>query len=193
MGKILKKDILKLKPTQFAIGFEEVDDKVNKLLKMTSKQRKKHQETKVIPGVFAPDGNFYIIDHHHAARACWEIGLKKVNVYAVADYRNLSSMTKFWEHMETRGWVYPFSQFGKQQLPYELLPQDVRGLADDPYRGLAWAVKEASGFPKSEVPFFEFAWANYFRAKIPARTVRQNFDLAVRQAVKLCKTKKGSI
>ncbi len=189
MGKLVKKDILKLKPTQFAVGFEEVDDKVQKLLKMTAKQRKKHQETKLIPGVLGPDGAFYMIDHHHAARACWEIGIKKVNVYVLADYRNLS-IPKFWEQMEKQGWVYPYSQFGEQQLPYELLPQDIRGVADDPYRSLAWAVKEAGGFAKSEVPFFEFAWANLFRSKIPAKTVRDNFDLAVRKAIKLAKDKK---
>lgn len=186
MGKRVKKNILSLKPTQFAIGFEEVDDKVKKLLKMSSKQLKKQQEDKMIPGVLGPNKEFYMIDHHHAARACWEVGIKKLFVYVIADYSNLS-VNKFWDHMQERGWVYPYSQFGKKQLPFELLPQDVRGLADDPYRSLAWAVKEAGGFEKSTVPFFEFAWANFFRDKVPPKLVRDNFELATRKAVKLAK------
>jgi hypothetical protein len=186
---ILKKNILQLKPTQFAIGLEEVDFKVQKLLAMTPKQLKKHQDARVIPGVLGPDGDFYMVDHHHAARACWEVGIKKVRVYVLADYRNLST-EKFWQKMKVMGWVYLYDQFGKGHKDYNLLPQDVRGMADDPYRSLAWAVKEAEGFPKSDVPFFEFAWADHFRKEIPAKLVRDNFKLATKKAVKMAKEKK---
>lgn len=187
--KILKKDILKLKPTQYCVGFEEVDAKVHKLLSMNAKQRRKHQESKTIPVVIGPGKKPYMVDHHHAARACWEVGIKKVNVVVIADLSHLS-VNKFWFQMEERGWVYPWILGTKWPWSHALLPQDVRGLLDDPYRSLAWAVKEAGGFPKSDKPFFEFAWANLFRNKIEPKLVRNNFELATRKAIRLAKKKR---
>lgn len=186
--KILKKDILKLKPTQYCVGFEEVDSKVQKLLKMTAKQRRKHQEGKTIPVVIGPGKEFYMVDHHHAARACWEAGVKKVNVVVIADFSKMS-VYKFWRTMTVKGWVYPWILGTKLPWQFETLPQDIRGMLDDPYRSLAWAVKEAGGFAKSEVPFFEFAWANLFRNKIEPKLVRNNFELATRKAIKIAKKK----
>lgn len=186
----MKKDILKLRPTQFSIGLEEVDAKVHKLLKMTVRQRKKFQEDKSIPCVLGPGKELFMVDHHHAARACWEVGLKKVNVKVIADFSKMS-VAKFWHTMVEKKWVYLYDQFGTfRNFQHDMLPQDVRGLADNPYRSLAWAVKEAGGFAKSEVPFFEFKWANLFREKIEVKLVRNDFDLATRKAIKLAKGKK---
>jgi hypothetical protein len=46
----------------------------------------------------------------------------------------------------------------------------VRGLTDDPYRSLAGAVREAKAFDKSNKPFAEFLWANFFRGLGPDGT-----------------------
>ena len=185
--KILKKDVLKLRPTQFSLGLEEVDSKVQKLLKMTPKELKKHQDSKTIPVVLGPNKEPFMVDHHHAARACWEVGIKKVKVVVIADFSNMS-VNKFWRAMVERKWVYLHDQFGTfRSFQHDMLPHDIRGLADDPYRSLAWAVKEAGGFPKSDIPFFEFAWANLFRNKIEPKLVRNNFELATRKAIRLAK------
>lgn len=188
--KILKKNVLKLRPTQFSVGFKEVDAKVKKLKKMTAKQRRKYQEDKLIPCVLSPNKELYMIDHHHAVRACWEAGVKKVHVKVIADFSNMH-ITKFWRTMEDNKWVYLHDQFGTFRIfAYDILPQDVRGLADDPYRSLAWAVKEAGGFAKSEIPFFEFKWANLFRKRVNAKLIRDNFDLATRKATTIARKHK---
>jgi hypothetical protein len=84
-------------------------------------------------------------------------------------------------------WVHLFDQFGRGGYKPEQLPLDIRGLADDPYRGLAWAVREAGGFSKVFIPFSEFKWANYFRTHVNIDDVRYNFKRALKKAMKLCK------
>jgi hypothetical protein len=61
--------------------------------------------------------------------------------------------------------AYPFCQFGEGPRKAIYLPKDIRGLADDPYRSLAWFVRKAGAFENSERNFAEFKWANFFRAK----------------------------
>jgi len=41
-----------------------------------------------------------------------------------------------------------------------------KGLAYDPYRSLAWIVREHHGYIKNNAPFSEFKWANFFRTRI---------------------------
>ncbi len=38
-----------------------------------------------------------------------------------------------------------------------------RGVADDPYRSLAWFVRKSGAFENSTRNFAEFKWANFFR------------------------------
>ncbi len=60
---------------------------------------------------------------------------------------------------------YPYCQFGQGPRKEYYLPNDIRGLADDPYRSLAWFVRKAGAFENSEKNFAEFTWANFFRSK----------------------------
>ena len=36
-------------------------------------------------------------------------------------------------------------------------------MTDDPYRSLAWLVREAGGYKQLDTPFQEFAWTEYLR------------------------------
>ena len=36
----------------------------------------------------------------------------------------------------------------------------------DPYRSLAWIVRDKHGYLKNDTPFSEFKWANFFRTRI---------------------------
>jgi len=46
------------------------------------------------------------------------------------------------------------------------LPKHIRDLEFDPYRSLAWLVRDRHGYMKNNTPFSEFKWANYFRTRI---------------------------
>jgi hypothetical protein len=53
------------------------------------------------------------------------------------------------EEARLRENVYPYCQFGEGPRKPLYLPRDIRGLADDPYRSLAWFVRKAGGFDPS--------------------------------------------
>jgi hypothetical protein len=69
---------------------------------------------------------------------------------------------------------------------------NVRGLADDQFRSLAWALREEGGFNKSPTPFCEFSWADFLRRKIKIERTDVGFKSALEQAMKLAKTKEAA-
>jgi len=168
----------------------EVQAKVKKIKAMTPKQRKKYVSDHCVPVVKA-NGVLYLIDHHHFVRACWETGIKKVHVHIISDKGTIEKKT-FWKFMVSNHWVYLTDQFGRSNNDPRLLPLDVRGMSDDPYRGLAWAVREAGGFDKIEVPFSEFQWANFLRTRIDLDEIKESFTSALKSAVFTCKGKAAS-
>jgi hypothetical protein len=180
-------NVLDMRPTQHALGIKDSEHKVKKLKKMSAKQRKQYLSERLIQVVLGPKSIYYIIDHHHLVRACWEAGIKKVPVEVKGDFSTLD-MDHFWVTMRRLNFVHPYDQFGEKQM-VTLFPRDVRGMADDPYRSLAWAAREAGGFTKTFVPFSEFKWANYFRKHINIEDVHLSFSKAVKRALTICKTK----
>jgi hypothetical protein len=68
--------------------------------------------------------------------------------------------------MHERNWVYLFDRFGGGPRPPGTLPGHMKDLAFDPYRSLAWIVREHHGYFKNDAPFSEFKWANFFRSRI---------------------------
>jgi hypothetical protein len=189
----MKKNVLKLKPTQFCLGMKEVEFKVKRLKRLSAKHLAEYLEEQRIPVVKGPDGNFYMIDHHHFARACWESNILDVPVKVVAKYdKNTCTMDAFWWSMKKIRYTFTYDQFNNgPHNPYSL-PVNIRGMADDPYRSLAWAVRHAKGFEKNDEPFFEFKWAKFFRSKISLEIVRNDFKGAIQKAIRLCRTPAAS-
>lgn len=64
--------------------------------------------------------------------------------------------------MKENAWVYLYDKDGNTVEP-DTIPSNLADLQDDKYQSLAWAVLEAGGYQKSDVPFQEFSWGNYFR------------------------------
>jgi hypothetical protein len=159
-----RQKVLNLRPTQFAVGMLEVEEKIQIVRKFNQKQIQNFIDDNPVPVVIGPDKNLYILDHHHFLAVCYHIGIKKVRVEVV---RNLSrrrlSYAQFWKWMFKTRNAYPFCQFGEGPRKAIYLPKDIRGLADDPYRSLAWFVRKAGAFKNSEKNFAEFKWANFFR------------------------------
>src|SRR5476651_713504 len=72
-----------------------------------------------------------------------------------------SRILEFWKQLQSEGWIYLHDQFGKGPHAPELLPVDIRGMADDPFRSLAWELRQVKGYTKVDRPFCEFSWANF--------------------------------
>jgi hypothetical protein len=182
----MKEHPLELRPTQIAVGMKEVDYKIKRLRELKADALEVYLHEHPVPTVKSPHGERYIIDHHHLVRACWELGIEKVVIENKADLSHLKE-GDFWKFMVDSHWVHPYDQYGRGPHAPELLPHSIKGLADDPYRSLAWAIREKGGFEKSDLPFCEFHWADFFRKHVRFTLAKAGFDIAVEQALKFCR------
>jgi hypothetical protein len=185
--------ILELKPTQFAAGFLEIHEKTERARAMKPKERKKFIKTSVVPAVRSPDGELYVVDGHHLLFTLWSIGAKKIKVEIRRDLTSKKLGFKaFWKWMEKKGCFYPNDQFGEGPRNPLYLPDDIRGLADDPYRSLAWFVRKEGGFKNTDENFAEFQWANLFREhRLLERKGKKGILQAIRPALKLARSRKA--
>ncbi len=168
--KLLVKDLL---PTQFATGLTEVLYKSGRLAKKFADSPKKlHDYLLLHPiPVVKRDRHFYLVDHHHLVRALYDALNDKVgdelNVYVLVmfDAGSLSEV-HFWKAMFKHNYVYLFGADGGGPRPPETLPKHIRDIDFDPYRSLAWLVRDRHGYLKNNTPFSEFKWANFFRTRV---------------------------
>jgi len=183
--ELRKAGVLSLRVTQMAAGMKEVEHKMAKLQGLEKSPRKldEYLKSNPVPVVLGPKGRSYIIDHHHLVRAAWQAHVPEVYIEVKADLSGLSE-SAFWDRMKKEAWVYPYDENGKPRDVSDL-PKDVRGLADDPYRSVAWAVRERGGFEKTGKPFAEFQWADFFRARLRTDPGGRDFDKAVDEAMAL--------
>jgi hypothetical protein len=188
--ELIKVEVLKLKPTQFTAGLKEVSFKMEKLNSHKESEVEDYLKEHPVPIVISPEDEMYLIDHHHLVRACWELGIHKVFAQIKHDFRK-EEMSAFKKEMVKNNWVYLFDQFGNGPHEFHLLPTSIRGLADDSYRSLAWAVREASGFDKITIPFSEFKWAEFFRKHIKGNFTK-DFEELTKEALKICSSPEAS-
>lgn len=181
---------LSLKPTQFSVGLLEVEYKVSEMKKLKSKKLKKRVHENPIPIVISPWKELCIVDHHHFLFACWHAGVDEVRVEVVKDFSSTKlSYHRFWQKMARLNYAHLYDQFGTGPRRALYLPMDVRGMADDPYRSLAWMVKKEGGFENSNVCFSEFQWADFFRSRrLLDHEGRKGFHKAVQLALKVAQS-----
>ena len=126
--------ILDLRPTQMTVGMREVKEKRKRFREKGKKQSDmigKH----MIPVVRGPDKRYYVVDHHHLARALHDEGVKDILVTVIGDL-SMVGRDAFWGVMDNKRWVYPYDAKGERR-PFKDLPKSIRDLKDDPYRSLA--------------------------------------------------------
>jgi hypothetical protein len=179
--------ILSLRPTQMTVGMKEVKEKRKRWREHKSRKRAELLGRHMIPVVVGPDNNNYVIDHHHLARALHEEGERDVLVSVVADLTMVDKKA-FWVVLDNHRWVYPYDAKGERR-DYGDLPKDVTGLKDDPFRSLAGELRRAGGFAKDTTPFSEFLWADFLRRRMSRKTVDNDFEKALEQALSLGKSR----
>lgn len=176
--------ILSLRPTQMTVGMREVKEKRKRF-----REKKKQAETlgkHMIPVVKGPDKRYYVVDHHHLARALHDEGVTDILVTLIGD---LSMVEKdaFWGVMDNKRWVYPYDAKGERRH-FKDLPKSITDLKDDPFRSLAGELRRSGGFAKDTTPFSEFLWADFLRRKIPTKVVEENFAKAMEKSLALAKS-----
>lgn len=184
-------DIFDLKPSQFALGMLEVQSKATQIGALGKKELKRFIKKNPISVVVAPNAETYIVDGHHHTAACWMAGVTHLQINAVYDFRPSNpSYKRFWTQMRLKRWCHLYDKFGDGPRDPMYLPHDIRGLADDPYRSLAWLVRHENGFLHSDETFAQFKWANFFRRrKLFAADFDLDFEAALAKALKLSRSR----
>jgi len=96
-------DLTMLRPLQGAVGIEEVAYKQKKISKHADREREK-LKAEPIQVLLGPDGQLFIIDHHHGAKAWLQSGTKEAFCQVVNSEKNLPSAfeteEQFWALLE---------------------------------------------------------------------------------------------
>ena len=177
--------ILDLRPTQMTVGMREVKEKRKRFREKGKKQSDmigKH----MIPVVRGPDKRYYVVDHHHLARALHDEGVEHILVTVIGDL-SMVERDAFWGVMDNKRWVYPYDAKGERR-PFKELPKSIRDIKDDPYRSLAGELRRAGGFAKDTTPFSEFLWADFLRRRIARKLVEEHFSKAMEKALEAAKS-----
>lgn len=182
LGKIERSLVEFMRPTQGAVGFLEVELKMSELMERSKepKSLEKYLAGHPIPAALGPDGRMYLTDHHHMGLALqrlsdlWEAGdggagenpFRSCSFGVHRDYSSTPSMSlkEFYKALEAEGLCHPFGGEGQR---IDRLPTSLSQLQDDPYRSLSGLARKAGAYDKTDQPYLEFQWANYFRDKIP--------------------------
>lgn len=193
MGSSVRDPVLKatpiadLRPTQFTVGFLEVERKRKAWREKRAAEKNETLESHMVPVVVGPKDVLYVTDHHHMLRALHDDGQGEVFVMVVGDLHK-ADPNHFWTLMDYHGWTHPYDERGRRR-PYEELPRTVAGLRDDLYRSLSGALRNSGGFAKDSTPFSEFVWADFFRPRIKRKTLRQDFEAALAEAYEVAQGK----
>jgi hypothetical protein len=172
-----------VRPTQFAVGYREVEERARNILGKSPKKLEQYMAEHVPLLVVGPGGVPYLIDGHHLALALVKHRVTdRFEARIEANWRDLSP-AEFWKNMRRRGWVYLYDNQGHGPLDPDRLPRKVSELTDDPYRSLAWEVRKRGGYGKTNAPHAEFEWANYFRSRIAIGSAPGDFNRAVEAAL----------
>ena len=174
-----------LHPTQITVGMREVKEKRKRFREQKKKKQSEALGKHMIPVVKGPDKRYYVVDHHHLARALHEEGITDILVTVIGD---LSMVEKdaFWGVMDNKRWVYPYDTKGERRH-FKDIPKSITELKDDPFRSLAGELRRSGGFAKDTTPFSEFLWADFLRRRISTKVVEENFAKAMEKSLALAK------
>ena len=182
--------VLELKPMQIPGGMYEVQDKARDLRDMKKSDADDWLRERSVPILEDYKGRKRPVDHHHEARSAWEADHDEVYTHRYFDdelHRKIKALSRdeFYAVTRAMGLFYDRDQFGVGPHDPNHLPEDVRGMADDPFRSVAWQVRKRGGYDKSSEPFAEFQWAQYFRERLKTYPTRADFEKSVLEAMRL--------
>ncbi len=178
--------ILALRPTQMTVGMREVKEKRKRWRAQEEKKKAELLGKHMIPVVRGPEKRYYVVDHHHLARALHDEGVKDILVTVIGDL-TMVEKDAFWGVMDNKRWVYPYDAKGERRH-FKDLPKSITDLKDDPFRSLAGELRRAGGFAKDTTPFSEFLWADFLRRKMSAKVVDENFAKALEKGLALARS-----
>jgi hypothetical protein len=168
------------------VGLLEVEVKRKRLAALSGQDQAEFLQDHPMPVVIGPGKKLYITDHHHLARAAFDLKIDQACFEVDEDLSSLGQ-DKFWVEMDKQSWVHPLDHNGVRHR-YESIPKTLDKLVDDVYRSVAGFVRDAGGYDKTHTAFAEFIWADYFRRNIPIEDVTEDFKGAVKRGIELARS-----
>lgn len=190
VGDMAKYPILDLMPTQAWVGKRLIDDKQEKLEYMEDDELKEYLKENPVPVILAPNGKYYMIDHHHLAEAARRVGRKKIYIELRHDWSSMKSMDAFWERMKEKNYVFLFDEDGKP-IKVKDLAKSVARMRDNPYRSLAYYVRETGGYRKTKEPFPEMRYAILLKQNVKIEKGPYGFQKVIAEGYTLARSPKA--
>ena len=132
--------LAQLRPTQFSVGYAEVELKAAEWKRLKKKQREQAIQSHVFPAVLGPGHEYYIVDHHHLGIALIEQGVKEVWVTKLDDMSWLDRADLL-AHAGIPRLGAPIRSPRPPSALYRHAAPSSRSCKDDPYRSLAGLVR----------------------------------------------------
>lgn len=182
-GERCRVKVKDIHPLQFAYGEYNVQEKISDLKSVGEKKQEKFLKENRINVVISPKGEIYLVDGHHHTLAADRLGVKNMYAEVLKNFEG-KSQSEFEQELKDRKWVRLSSATGEAR-EFKDLPTNIKGLKDDPYRSLAWALVSSDAVEKTKVPFSEFIWADYLRTRINPWRSKEEWREAVKAAMQL--------
>ncbi len=178
MRDLIDVKIAELRPTQGAVGYDEVEVKRQNWSRRTAQQKADYIASRPFPAVRGPGGRYFIIDGHHLGLALLKEGVDSIWIRPIADFSHLDE-SDFWPIMAQQGFLCP----SPSNAPAPgAIPENLEALVDDPYRSLVGRLRRTCGCPKDGSPFAEFRWADLLRRSISPESLRTHPDATLATA-----------
>jgi len=98
--------IAALRPTQITVGMREVKVKRKSWREHPDRKKPDFLGKHLIPVIWGPKEEYYVIDHHHLTLALHQEGVENIATTVVADLRRLPR-DAFWVFLDNRCWLHP--------------------------------------------------------------------------------------
>src|SRR5262245_64725794 len=96
--------VMSLRPTQMTVGMREVKEKRKRWREHKSdKKRAELLGKHMIPVVLGPGERYYVVDHHHLARALHDEGVKDILVTVIGNLSMRSEERRVGKERRDRG------------------------------------------------------------------------------------------
>ena len=164
--------ILSLRPTQMTVGMREVKEKRKRWREQKSEKKRAELLGKhMIPVVLGPDEHYYVVDHHHLARALHDEGVKDILVTVIGDL-TMVDREAFWGVMDTQAMGLSLRRQGRAaalQGHAEIGSRPHGRSVPQPRRRIAPHRRLRQGHHAVQ----RILWADFLRRKISRKSVEE--------------------